>query len=84
VTVRVGAQKLAAVRRSGLAATVGCDEACALRLQLRLAAATARKLKLPVVVGTASRSLAAAGTTKASVKLKAGRSASSRASGACG
>jgi uncharacterized repeat protein (TIGR01451 family) len=71
ITLKVPAQKLGAALRSGVSVTVGCNEPCALVVQLKLRAATAKALKLPAVVGTATRSLKTAGSGAVSVKLKA-------------
>ncbi len=72
VTLKLAKQKRAAVLRSGLVSTVSSNEACTFKLELRLTTAMARKLGLPVVIGTATKSLTGAGSAKIAVKLKAG------------
>jgi uncharacterized repeat protein (TIGR01451 family) len=64
-------QKLLTALRRGLRATAGCSEACAIRVKLLIAKKLARKLKLPIVVGKATKNLAAAGTTNLVVKFTA-------------
>ena len=56
--------------RSGVVVSLRTNEACTATLELRLAAATARKLKLPVVIGSLKKTIGAAGTVKVAVKLK--------------
>jgi len=70
LTATAAAKRRAAVLRSGLVASLRATEACTVTLELRLAAATARKLKLPVVIGSLKKTLTAAGTFKVAVKLK--------------
>jgi len=65
------AAKLATVLAKGYSFQATCSEACALRAQLRLAPKLAKKLKLPQVVGQATKSLQAGQATKVVVKLKA-------------
>ena len=52
--------------------TLHRNEACTASLQLKLADATAAKLRLPAVVGTASRALGAGTSAKVTVRFKAG------------
>jgi uncharacterized repeat protein (TIGR01451 family) len=64
-------QKLLAALRKGLKATAGCSEGCAIQAKLLIAKKLAKKLKLPRVVGKATKTLAAAGTTNLVVKFTA-------------
>jgi hypothetical protein len=64
-------QKLLSALRKGLRATAGCSEACTMQAKLLIAKKLAKKLKLPTVVGKATKNLAAAGTTNLVVKFTA-------------
>jgi hypothetical protein len=63
-------QRLSTVRSAGLRATVGCSEACKLKVELLLAAATARKLGLAARVGSATSNLFESGETPIAVRLR--------------
>lgn len=60
-----------AIRRGGVRATFGCSEACNVSAQLRLSAATARRLGLPRIVGTATGQLKRRGSASLTVRLTA-------------
>jgi uncharacterized repeat protein (TIGR01451 family) len=70
LTVAGTAKRRAAVLRTGLVVSVRASEACTATLELRLTAATARRLKLPVVIGSARKTIAAAGTVRVTIRLK--------------
>ena len=70
VTIKISPPRLALALKNGVPARLACNEACQARVQLKLAAATAARLKLPAVVGTASKALAAGAASKVTVKLK--------------
>lgn len=65
----VTAQRLATVRGRGLAVRVSTSEPAVLRAELRLSAATARRLGIPTVLGRTSRGFLRAGTATLRVKL---------------
>jgi uncharacterized repeat protein (TIGR01451 family) len=64
-------QKLLPALRKGLRATAGCSEACAMQAKLLITKKLAKRLKLPTVVGKATKNLTAAGTTNLVVKFTA-------------
>lgn len=64
-------QKLLPALRKGLRATAGCSEACAIQAKLLIAKKLAKRLKLPRVVGKATKNLAVAGSTNMVVKFTA-------------
>jgi Ca2+-binding RTX toxin-like protein len=59
----------AATGRAGVRVTFRCSEACDVGTQLRLSAATARRLGLPRVIGSATGRLRSRGTASAVVRL---------------
>jgi hypothetical protein len=59
----------AATGRAGVRVTFKCSEACDVGTQLRLSAATARRLGLPRVIGSATGRLRSRGTASAVVRL---------------
>jgi hypothetical protein len=70
VGIVLARQSLRSAIARGYRATVGCSEACALRIRLLLDRAGARRLRLAsAVVGTVSARLAGAGTKHVVVKL---------------
>jgi uncharacterized repeat protein (TIGR01451 family) len=64
-------QKLLPALRKGLRASAGCSEACAIQAKLLIAQKLAKRLKLPTVVGRATATLTAAGTTNLVIKFTA-------------
>jgi subtilisin family serine protease len=66
-------QRISKVLARGVAARVGCSEACTVRARLRLDGRTAKALRLskgkPVVLGTGSRSFSGAGQAALSIRL---------------
>ena len=75
VTLTVNARgSLRTTARRGLRARIGCSERCSAKLDLRVDAATARRLKLGSVattLGSISTSISAGGERSATVKLTA-------------
>ena len=73
VTATAPGQRLARVLRRGLKVTVGCSEACTLKLQLFARAKDTRRLKLPATraLAHASTRLSAAGKRQLTLKLSA-------------
>jgi Ca2+-binding RTX toxin-like protein len=67
----VKAPKLGAAVKTGVAVAVTVSEGGSVKVQLLLDAKTAKKLKLPAVVGTGSAKAAAAGKVKVAAKLSA-------------
>jgi hypothetical protein len=63
-------QRLGMVRLAGLRAAVGCSEACTLKVDVLLAAATARKLGLRALVGSAATRLSESGERPLALKLR--------------
>jgi len=63
--------RLAALRRSGLAVTVTCSQACTVTVALRVDARDRRRLGGLKTIGTAKVTLAAAGSAKARARLSA-------------
>jgi len=67
-------QKLGTVLKKGLGLTIGCNEPCVVTVKLGLAKALAKKLGIAsadVTIGSAKKTLAAAGKAKVYVKLTA-------------
>ena len=62
-------QKLAGALKKGVLTNVQCSQACTVKVELRLDAKTAKKLKLKRVVGTKTVTLTNAGTRAVRVKL---------------
>lgn len=68
--VTLGKQSAGGVLRFGVVSKATVDEACVLKYEVRLSAATARKLKLPAVVGSATKTMTRSGTVKLGIRLK--------------
>jgi hypothetical protein len=66
----VKAPKVAALAKSGIVVPVTCSERCTVAAKLVLDAKTAKKLKLPAVVGS-GRAAGAAGPVRVTAKLSA-------------
>jgi hypothetical protein len=62
-------QRLAAVLARGVLARVSCNQACRVRVELRLGRRTARRLRLPLVVGSRVTDLSRAGSRLVRVRL---------------
>ena len=63
VTLTLGRSQRGSDALGGMPAKVRCSEACSVRAELKLATATAKRLKLKALVATGEAALDGAGTT---------------------